>query len=402
MPLSLDAHSLVFAGGVSAFMTMLALVAARRGFPASIRGLELWAAGSCAQALGAFFLTFSGLLPEWTTVLFGHSLLVLGQALMYHAIRRFRGDRPRPELVYTPAAFVFFGVTVFWLLADMIHVRAAIYAAGIFIPLALSVHLLLTGFRERLRQPAQLAAAAFTTIAGLLLYQAVNSSALEISMLDAVNFGYILFVALYGGLNVLATFGFLLMANERLRDEIEHMATLDSLTEVFNRRTFMKLTELELARSARTGSSASLVFIDMDRFKQINDMHGHGTGDRILLEFVRCNRQVLRRQDIFGRFGGDEFCLLLPETGMREALMVSERVRAATAAIRVDGGGQPVPCTVSAGISGTEIHGPDLDAILRGADQALYAAKRTGWDRTMLDGTVPDVTNGANEANGAG
>ena len=386
MHLALDAHSLVFAGGVSAFMTMLALVAARRGFPASIRGLELWAAGSCAQAIGAFFLTFRGVLPEWTPVLFGHSLLVLGQALMYHAIRRFRGGRPRPELVYTPAVFVFFGVLVFWWLVDLIHVRAAIYAAGIFIPLALSMHLLITGFRERLRQPALLTAAAFATIAALLLYQAVNSAALEISMLDAVNFGYILFVALYGGLSVLATFGFLLMANERLRNEIEHMATLDSLTEVFNRRTFVKLAEVELARSDRTGSSASLVFLDMDRFKQINDTHGHAAGDQVLLEFVRCTRQVLRRQDIFGRFGGEEFCLLLPETGMREALMVAERARAAVSAIQVTVGGQPVRCTVSAGVSGTEIHGADLDAILRGADKALYAAKRAGRDRSMLDG----------------
>jgi diguanylate cyclase (GGDEF)-like protein len=388
MRLALDAHSLVFAGGVSAFMTMLALVAARRGFPASIRGLELWAAGSCAQAVGAFFLTFRDALPEWMPVLFGHSLLVLGQALMYHAIRRFRSDRPRPELVYTPAVFVFFGVLVFWWLVDLIHVRAAIYAAGIFIPLALSMHLLITGFRDRLRQPALLTAAAFATIAVLLLYQAVNSVALEISMLDAVNFGYILFVALYGGLSVLATFGFLLMANERLRNEIEHMATLDSLTEVFNRRTFVSLAEAELARSDRTGSKASLVFLDMDRFKQINDTHGHGAGDQVLLEFVRCTRQVLRRQDIFGRFGGEEFCLLLPETGIQAALMVAERARAAVSAIQVTAGGQPVRCTVSAGVSGTEIHGADLDAILRGADKALYAAKRAGRDRSMLDGAA--------------
>jgi len=390
MSLALDAHSLVFAGGVSAFMTMLALVAARRGFPASIRGLELWAAGSCAQAVGAFLLTFRGVLPEWTPVLFGHSLLVLGQALMYHAIRRFRGDRPRPALVYTPVAFVLFGVMVYWLLIDLIHVRAAIYAAGIFVPLALSVHLLLTGFRDRLRQPAMLTAAAFGTIAALLLYQAMNSAALEISMLDAVNFGYILFVALYGGLSVLATFGFLLMANERLRSEIEHMATLDSLTEVFNRRTFTKLAEVELARTERSGGKASLVFFDMDRFKLINDLHGHATGDKVLLEFVRCTRQVLRRQDIFGRFGGEEFCLLLPETGLREALMVTERVRAATGAIRVNVAGKAVGCTVSAGISGTEIHGADLDAILRGSDKALYAAKRAGRDQASLDSVVPE------------
>ncbi len=96
--LGLDVESLVFAGSISAFMTMLVLVASRRGFPDSIGGMELWAGGSFAQALGGFLLTFYLFLPEWLTVLFGHTLLVLGQSLTYHAIRRFRGLRARPEL----------------------------------------------------------------------------------------------------------------------------------------------------------------------------------------------------------------------------------------------------------------------------------------------------------------
>ena len=390
-PLGLDAHSLVFAGGISAFMTMLALVAARRGFPASIGGLELWAAGSFAQAAGAFLLTFYLFLPEWLPVLFGHTLLVSGQSLTYHAIRRFRGLRARPELVYTPVVFVFLGVAFFWALMDLKHVRAAIYAAGIFVPLALAIHLLSTGFRERLRQPALLAAAAFVAIVLVLLYQAVHSVAFEVSLLDSRNPGYLLFVALYGGLNVLGTFGFLLMANERLRSEIERMATLDSLTDVFNRRTFVKLAEVELARSARSGSKVSLIFMDMDRFKSINDAHGHAVSDQVLLAFVRGTRQVLRRQDIFGRFGGEEFCLLLPETSLREAFMVAERARAATAAARVVTQGGEVRCSVSAGVSGTEIHGADFDAILRGADKALYEAKRLGRDRAVLDAAAPPL-----------
>ena len=384
-PLGLDAHSLVFAGSISAFMSMLALVAARRGFPDSIGGLGLWAAGSCAQAAGGFLLTFYLFLPEWLPVLFGHTLLVLGQSLAYHAIRRFRGVRPRPELLYTPVAFVFVGTAYFWAMIDLKHVRAAIYAAGMLVPLALAIHLLVTGFRERVRPPAWLAAAAFSAIVLVLLYQSLHSVAFEVSLLDSRNPGYILFVALYGGLGVLATFGFLLMANERLRSDIERMATLDSLTDVFNRRTFVKLAELELARCARSGASACLIFLDMDKFKAINDAHGHAAGDQVLLEFVRSTRQVLRRQDIFGRFGGEEFCLLLPETSLSGAFMVAERARIATAALRVVTGGETVRCSVSAGVSGTEVHGPNFDAILRAADQALYQAKRRGRDCTIVD-----------------
>ena len=388
MLLSLDAHTLIFAGGVSAFMTMLAMVAARRGFPDSIAGLELWGAGSCAQAAGAMLLSFRGGIPEVLPAVLGPTLLVLGQSLMLHAIRRFHGDRFRPALIYTPAVAMLIGAGVFFFVRDLMNVRAAIYSATSFIPLVLSMHLLFTGFRERLRAPARLASVALGVIAVLLLYQAVNSVVLEFGFVDSRNFSYVVFVALYGGLNVLATFGFLLMANERLRSEIERMATLDSLTEVFNRRTFVKLAEVELARAERAGTKVSVVFLDMDRFKSINDTHGHAVGDRILLEFVGCTRGVLRRQDVFGRFGGEEFCLLLPETGLEEARLAAERVRLATekAVIRFDG--LSLSCTVSAGVSGTELHGPDFDRMLRGADEAMYLAKRNGRNRVELDPAV--------------
>lgn len=385
MLFSLDAHTLIFAGGVSAFMTMLALVAARRGFPASIAGLGLWGAGSCAQAAGALLLSFRSGLPEAIPAIVGPTLLVLGQSLILHAVRRFHGDRYRPALIYTPAIAMLVGATIFFYASDQINVRAAIYSAASFVPLVLSTYLLATGFRERLVAPARLAAAAFSLIALLLLYQALHSIVLEIGLLDSQNFSYILFVAMYGGLNVLATFGFLLMANERLRTEIERMATLDSLTEVFNRRTFVKLAEVELARAERSGARVAIVFVDIDRFKRINDEHGHAVGDRVLLEFVGCTRNVLRRQDIFGRFGGEEFCLLLPETGMDEARQAAERVRQAIAETEIRIDSLRVSCTVSAGVSGTEVHGSEFDRMLKGADEALYLAKRNGRDRVELD-----------------
>jgi len=314
---------------------------------------------------------------------------VLGQSLILHAIRRFHGDRFRPALIYTPAAVMLVGTCIFYFGTDLINVRAAIYSATSFIQLVLSMRLLFTGFRESLRPPARLAAAVLGMIALLLLYQALHSIVLEIGMLESRNISYVLFVALYGGLNVLATFGFLLMANERLHAEIERMATLDSLTEIFNRRTFVKMAEVELARAERTGTRASIVFLDMDRFKDLNDSHGHAVGDRMLLEFVGCTRNALRRQDAFGRFGGEEFCLLLPETGLDEARQAAERVRTAVAAMKVRFDGLSLSCTVNAGVSGSEIHGSDFERMLRGADAAMYVAKRNGRNRVELDPVSP-------------
>jgi diguanylate cyclase (GGDEF)-like protein len=132
----------------------------------------------------------------------------------------------------------------------------------------------------------------------------------------------------------------------------------------------------------------------MDCFKNINDTHGHAVGDRILLEFVGCTRNVLRRQDVFGRFGGEEFCLMLPETGVEEAAHAAERVRSAIENIDIRVDGLSVRCTVSAGVSGTELHGTDFDRMLRGADEALYRAKRNGRNRVEIDRPAPPPPHG--------
>jgi diguanylate cyclase (GGDEF)-like protein len=179
---------------------------------------------------------------------------------------------------------------------------------------------------------------------------------------------------------------------ERLTRELERLATVDELTGLFGRRHFMTLAERELARLDRTGTSLVAMMLDIDRFKAVNDTHGHAAGDAVLRAFGAVLRRELRQVDIAGRVGGEEFAVLLPDTPPDQGFAVAERLRQATTSIgraldpATDDGApgqvRPVPVTVSIGV--TAYAATDtVDALLKRADAALYAAKRAGRDRVI-------------------
>jgi len=194
-----------------------------------------------------------------------------------------------------------------------------------------------------------------------------------------------------------------IVERERLALELERLATIDELTGLFGRRHFMDLAERELARLRRTGTYLVVLMLDIDRFKAVNDTHGHAVGDAVLRTFGVVLRRELRQLDIAGRLGGEEFAVLLPDASLEQGLDVAERLRAAMSMIGQDakartktktktGAGDgadaesnsaaPVPITVSIGVTA---HLPDdtLEQLLLRADTALYAAKRAGRDRVI-------------------
>jgi tRNA (guanine-N(7)-)-methyltransferase len=185
------------------------------------------------------------------------------------------------------------------------------------------------------------------------------------------------YIAIYAFAILTTTIGMVLMATDRLRGELEHLATHDSLTGALNRRALIEAAELELARCRRNHGIMALLMIDLDHFKAINDTHGHPVGDRVLVDFVARVKNLLRQPDRFGRFGGEEFVALLPETPLNEARLVAERLRAMIEANTAD-----LPrCTVSIGVSVSRLDDAGLDNIITRADAALYQAKRAGRNR---------------------
>jgi len=180
----------------------------------------------------------------------------------------------------------------------------------------------------------------------------------------------------------LAAHAGLVHRNARLQAEVARLASTDGLTGVSNRRVFDETLHREAARSARTGEPLSLVLLDVDHFKGVNDRHGHQVGDDVLRHVGRALSAVGRGSDLIARYGGEEFAVLLPACDGAEAVAVAQRLRAGVAA------GAPVPITASAGIATLGAGSPTPEALVGAADGALYEAKAAGRDRAVLAGTA--------------
>ncbi len=168
--------------------------------------------------------------------------------------------------------------------------------------------------------------------------------------------------------------------NARLLVEVSRLASTDGLTGVSNRRVFEETLRREAARATRTGEPLSLVLLDVDHFKQVNDRHGHQVGDDVLRHVGRVLADAGRGSDLSARYGGEEFAVLLPACDGPEAVAVADRLRAGLAA------GAPVPITASAGVATLGAGAPTPEALVGAADGALYEAKGAGRDRAVLAG----------------
>ena len=179
-----------------------------------------------------------------------------------------------------------------------------------------------------------------------------------------------------GMLERFAAHGALALRNAWLLEQVQHLAATDSLTGLPNRETFQRSLSQEVARAGRTGGEMSVLLLDLDHFKRINDTLGHQTGDSVLRAVAAVLDDGCRPFDTPSRYGGEEFAVVLPNTGEGEGRAAAERLREAIAAAAID-----PAVTVSIGLASFPTDGKDGDALVRAADEALYASKRTGRNR---------------------
>jgi diguanylate cyclase (GGDEF)-like protein/PAS domain S-box-containing protein len=171
---------------------------------------------------------------------------------------------------------------------------------------------------------------------------------------------------------------------KELQWRLEREARTDPLTGCANRRHFLELAEHELARARRYAEEVSVLMLDLDHFKMINDQHGHPAGDLVLQKFVQVCQATLRAEDTVGRLGGEEFAILLPESGRDKALEVAERLCQSVAAAGIATNGKPaLHFTTSIGVTSLEREDSNFGAVLSRADKALYEAKRAGRNRVV-------------------
>ncbi len=327
--------------------------------------------------------------PNWQTDFLsigpGNALRILGLAMLWQGARVF--ERRKPAwliLALIPAAWL--GLCLIPPFYQTMAARVMGVSVFNFTLCALAAWELWRGRLEKLpsRLPAILV---FSSFSGFMLLRLVGANVLPFPMGAAPHdptwmgiFNLTLFAhAFFFGLLCLA------LTKERLEQEQRNMTLVDPLTGLMNRRAFMAQVERHASRRGLGQEHTAVLVLDLDRFKSINDEHGHDIGDRVLASFADVAAAAVRPTDMLYRLGGEEFCVVLPHTGVHTALRVAEGIRKAFAAhAYVDTAGTAIAGTVSIGIATADQAGFDLEVLLAAADAALYEAKSRGRNRTVV------------------
>jgi diguanylate cyclase (GGDEF)-like protein len=364
-----------------------------RSYP-KFEAARFWTGSAFAAAGGGALAMLRMVTDSLMPLLAGGTVMIFAACLAAMGIRRFY-NLPvswRPTALITGLSFA--GLAFFIAVVDSMSMRILIYSLGQSLPLVLTLKLLLSPQNGRVNPGARLAGNVAIVIVAMYALR-ILSSALHIGgefsfmYFNPVQSAMILALVF---LSMAWNFGFLLMAMDRLRNEVADLALLDDLTGVGNRRHLLQRLTEECARSERSGEPFALLAIDLDGFKGINDTHGHAAGDACLQHFTLMAQTRLRPGDMLARSGGDEFCIVLPASTLREGAMIARRVLEvcrddAQACVGVD-----VPVAVSIGVAQwTPQIGAFPDQLIAAADQALYAAKKDGKNRHAVYDHAPPL-----------
>jgi len=376
----IDPRTFLFVANLLGLLCALVLGVQARSVPADIGGLRDWALAVVLMGCAAGLASLRGLAPDALTVVLAAGLQLFGELFLIFGLLRYLGRRPH----WRPALDAVCGLLVLiaWLTWGSHSYQGRIFIMSLAHIVFFSIGAWLAwraqpaGFGRRFLAIAFVAGAliALWRLATLSIYVAEADDIFDRSLIQQVYLGAFSLGIL--GLSI----GFVLLANERLREELEFLATRDPMTGALNRRAFFAGAATEWARSGRNGRPLAVIVADIDFFKKVNDTHGHHVGDEVIKDFAQRAGATLRPSDLLARFGGEEFVILLPDTNATNACVVAERIRRDVAAR--NNRALP-PFTVSLGVTATGDGDDwaDLDALIAGADAALYRAKQGGRNR---------------------
>jgi diguanylate cyclase (GGDEF)-like protein len=351
-----------------------------RSYP-SFDAARFWTGSSFTAAAGAAIATFRVVTDSLLPLLVAGTAMIAALCLAAMGIQKFFGHKVAWRSTWLITGVGFAGLSFFIFGYDSVLARITIFTIAQTIPLALSVKLLLTPHEGRVNPGARLAAIVamlIIAIYGLRLVASLTGVGGGFTYMK-FNQAHSAVILVLVFLSMALNFGFLLMAMDHLRNEVADLALLDDLTGVGNRRHLVQRLTEECARSERTNQPFSLLVIDLDGFKAINDNFGHAAGDACLQHFTLMAQTRLRPGDMLARSGGDEFCIVLPSSTLREGAMIARRV---LEVCRVDAEqcmGKDIPISVSIGVAQwTREIGTFPDRLIAAADHALYDAKKGG------------------------
>jgi len=379
--LSMPTLWLVFVVNFTALTLVWAYVL--RSYP-NFEAARYWTASAAVAALGASTALLRGVIETPLPLVVGGGLMVSACCLGSMGIDRFYGRRAAWRFSITVTTLSVASFAFFSYVYDFMAMRIVTYSICQSLPLVMSMRLLLSRHDGRSHPGARMTA----VISGLMLVVlTIRSVAALLGVggeLTPMHFNQFQagMVVVLVFLSMMWCFGFLLMAIDRLRSEVAKLAMLDDLTGVANRRLLLQRLTEQCVLSQRTGEPFAMLAIDLDGFKAVNDSFGHGAGDDCLRAFTRVAQGRLRPGDLLARVGGDEFCVVMPSTTLREGAMIARRVMDAC---HMEGEDAMRSISASIGVAQwTELVGPNPERLIAAADQALYIAKRDGKNRYAM------------------
>lgn len=384
LPTVIDPRSVILLAGIMGIVMAVVVFFMRRSYPSSIRGLREWAWAPLVAFASTMLFSARSVLPDLMTVVLANMVLFQACILYYSGSQQFLLGHSRT------GGWTLVNLAMGAVLAWFTLVRPD-YEARLLVVTLLVTLLFLNHAGLYVRHRGRVFGMGLMT--GLLLLQALVAGLRFVSAVfglagsDLMEATWIqsLYITMYSLTVLLLSIAAILMATDRVHTEFEFLASRDPLTGVLNRRALLDACEAEAKRLPRAGGrSMALLMIDVDHFKRINDRFGHQQGDAVLREAVQRMQQATGEAGVLGRYGGEEFALLLPGVDAQAALDQADRLRHAVAAPFEPGSPlQPVgPVSVSIGVASVSAQ-TSVDALFASADAALYRAKAQGRDRVV-------------------
>jgi diguanylate cyclase (GGDEF)-like protein len=384
----LDIRTIMLLMAVSSFIMGLSIFITSHFYAGHIRGMERWAYACGAQGCGWLLSACRDYIPDFFAITLSNTLVILSVALYYQALRERKGIKSVDYRPFGLVFLVFLGFIYFTHISPQTTLRLVIVSLGGAVLSFLCTRTILKDSTEALSFSYWLTAVTFGLVGVLSIIRAAAvvlsepTNYVPFGQSPTQNVTYLLSYIMV----TTVTCGFLLMCSVKFHAELQHLATRDSLTGILNRGTIELLIQKEFSRARRTTSELSILMLDLDHFKLINDEHGHIVGDDVLRGFIREVSPSLRFGDLIGRYGGEEFIVVLPNTGVDEAVSVAERVRQKVEQTCLTEEQESLLCTTSVGLAVLQEDDLDHVALLHRADQALYRAKREGRNRINIAG----------------
>jgi len=390
--MTIDGRSLLAVVAALCVVFSIVVLALERRLRQPMPGLRLWAISNLLLGGAAAAHMLQGHVPLWVPAIIGNWAMLIGRSTSVAALRQFdRQPVPRAWLAAACGALMLaIAATLVWpdpraramiMVGGMAALASwATYTLAVSAPLSVSRALMMVG----------LGGWALANLWRLWTTAHLPDGAPVIDLHDPT-------VAAYMGalviMDVFCNIGFVLLITDRMYEWVLQLARTDHLTGTLSRGALYTQAQRDLQLACRQRTHTAAFIVDIDRFKTINDSHGHAAGDAVLRHVSQHGQAVLRCTDLFGRYGGDEFVAILPETDLQTAAAIAERLRQAV--------GEPLPgapalscgphgVTVSIGVAAIAPGGDCVDDLIAQADQALYIAKHAGRNCTRVaDATAP-------------